>query len=1145
MRVKLNHFRMLIIAFLMLLLPKQLAAYTKGDIVKHDDIIYQVVSDTENTLSFVGTEKTKTGAVNIPATWSDGRGIMFKVTEVGGNETYKCEGVTDITLPEGVTKIAYAAFAGAKLKTLKIPSTVTDISTNAFYRVQELPKVTVEHSNAKFCDDGHGALYSKDKTELYAVPTNADNIPNGIYTVDTAVKKIHHSAFINTSNTPGIKKIILPPHLELVEADYPSFAQLNALEEYAMATGASGPYKVIGGVLFKDNALVQYPRNKQDQNYKVPDGITEIAPRAIDASRNMKSIEMNAVTKLGLTSIYSCENLETVTLPKNLQVEGTAGAIANCPKIKEYKATNDCVNFVVEDGVVYSKDKTRIYFFPPAKDIVDGKYTIPSTVEVIEKLAFAGNKNIQELTIPSSVTNINSQALSVFAKLQKVTFNNPSNCSKIEGGAFGWNYKLKEITLPSALTTLDKIFTACSDMGTINVPNDSKLRTIKNGALQLTKNLKHFNFQGTCALDTIEAGAFQNLEQLESFDFPKGVTIIGANAFNGCKKMTTATFKDDAVIQTIAAGALADCGLTSIKIPNSVKTLEKEAFRNCSALTTVTLSKNVDSISSEAFKRCEKLTAINVDKDNTKYSSVDGYLLSHDKKELILFPHGKANKNFTLLPPSITKIGDYAFYDCVGLENVVIPNKVEKIGERAFSLCKKLNTITFLCDKMIDPAKINQLDNKRSFDNGSSGTTDMPTNIDIYVRKEQLANYNNEPFYQKFKSRKTSFEVDNLEYLPVSATSVDLLDVKKTDYTFVVPDKVTHNGTTYDVSMIGDYAFQNTTNAVHEVVVKKNIEYIGAKAFKTKINDNTSTIERVFLLATNPTKAMLSTTRFELDETGDDYNEVASTTKIYVKKTSLDTYKREWHKMVYDQTKHHEVESSKNFVDQIEYKVPGVEITHKYGTFSREFDTDFSEYKKENHSCDIGAFVAPVSGITQGPGDYGTSKYKVRMVSVDEKGGPTGEYGYVPAETGVLLKVLDVDSTPSGFFYTIGEKDDHKYTISNNMMKAVTVNEQTVTKNSNPFYVVSAKKGIFMKAPSPTFKMPIHKAYAEITGVPAGAKVMFSFTDDNSSTTGIDTIDTSSSATGSDNAYYNLNGQRIEKPQHGVYIHGGKKVIIK
>lgn len=65
MRVKSNHFRMLIIAFLMLLLPKQVAAYTKNDIVKHDGIIYQVISDTDNTLSFVGTEKTKTGTVDI------------------------------------------------------------------------------------------------------------------------------------------------------------------------------------------------------------------------------------------------------------------------------------------------------------------------------------------------------------------------------------------------------------------------------------------------------------------------------------------------------------------------------------------------------------------------------------------------------------------------------------------------------------------------------------------------------------------------------------------------------------------------------------------------------------------------------------------------------------------------------------------------------------------------------------------------------------------------------------------------------------------------------------------------------------------------------------------------------------------------
>ena len=1142
MREKTIQFRLWAIAFLMLLLPKQVAAYTDGDIVKHDGIVYQVVKASESTLSFVGTEN-KTGAITIPATWSDDKGTTFRVTKVGGNETYKCQGVTSVNLPEGITEIAYSSFTDAELETLNIPATVKTISDNTFYRVKKMPKITVASASTTFSDDGHGALYNHNKTQLYAVPTDAYMTADCTYTINPTVEEIKHSAFISFPQNTGIKKIILPPHLKKAATDYPSFAQINTLEAYEMPAGATGDYKVDGGVLFCKDKLVQYPRNKQDKDYKVPNGIKGIDLRAFDAVRQMESIDMNQVTKLGVNSLFGCQNLKTVTLPKDLEVEGTAGAIASCPKIKEYKTAPGCVNFIEEEGVIYSKpDKSKVYFFPPSKEITDGKYTIPSFVKEIEKFAFASNQNIQELTIPSSVTTINTQAISAFKDLKKVTFINPSSCSKIDGGAFGWNYALKEVTLPSALTELDKIFTSCSSMETINVPDNSKLKTIKNGALQLTRNLKHFNFQGSCDLETIEDGAFQNLDKLEGFNFPKNVTTIGRNAFNGCKSMATATFKDDAIITTIKAGALADCGLTSISIPNSVKTLEKEAFRNCSALTTVNLSKNVESVSPETFKYCEHLTAINVDKENTKYSSVDGYLLSHDKEELILFPHGKASEHFTLLPPSIKKIGNYAFYECVGLKNVVIPNKVEEIGERAFSLCKNLNTITFLCDHMIKPTKINQEENKRSFDNGSAGTTNMPTNINIYVRKERLTDYQSNTFYQNFKSTHTSFIENNLEYLPVSENSVDLLDVKNTDYTFVVPETVEHNGKTYNVNMIGDYAFQSTSANVHEVVVKKNVEYIGAKAFKTNITADASTIENVFFLSSNPTKQMLSTTRFELDETGKDYNEFASSTKVYVKKSQLSNYKTEWDKKVYSTTEHKYVESTKNFINQIDFKIPGINITHKYGTFAREFDTDFSEYKKEKHSCDMGAFVAPISSITQGSGDYGTSTYMVRMTSVDVNGGVANEYGYVPAYTGVLLKVLDGEKTPADFYYTIGEKDDHTYTISHNMMEGVTVNPHTVTTGTDPIYVMSVREGIFKKAKA-TINIPVHKAYAKIQGVPAGAKVMFSF--DDSSTTGIDTIDAASSDNGTDRAYYNLQGQRVEHPQHGVYIHNGKKVIIK
>ena len=72
-----------------------------------------------------------------------------------------------------------------------------------------------------------------------------------------------------------------------------------------MPTGGASPYKTENGVLFKGTTLVQYPRNKQEPNYTVPSWAKEIAPRAIDAVLKIKSINLNQVTKLGLTSIYS------------------------------------------------------------------------------------------------------------------------------------------------------------------------------------------------------------------------------------------------------------------------------------------------------------------------------------------------------------------------------------------------------------------------------------------------------------------------------------------------------------------------------------------------------------------------------------------------------------------------------------------------------------------------------------------------------------------------------------------------------------------------------------------------------------------------------------------------------------------------
>ena len=1146
--INMRKIRFLLLALLLMAIPQSLWAYTVHEIVSFDNgnTYYKVlVAEKENaSLMFLGTKIT--GALKIPATINDNKGTTFKVTEVGFQSGYTSFGVTSVKLPETIIKLNNDCFKGAKLTEINIPKSVTQILETAWSAVEEVPKCTVESGHTVFESDDKGALYTKGKKELRCVPSKVmEGNSTGTYTVDGEVERICVNAFHGITN---LTKIVLPKNLKDVQEKYPSIVVSTNLVEFEMPAGGTTNYRVEDGVLFNDvtKTLVCYPRAKTTAAYQVPADIKRIAVFAIMLNLHMTSLDLNNVETMEVSALYKPQKLETITIPKTL-LKGTGttglkeGAFEECSKLKEYKVHPDNPDFTDEAGVLFSKNKDILYFYPPAKD--GEKYNIPATVKELAQKAFQGANKLKSMDIPNTVETIGVEAFRNMKELVTVNFQTPSKVKELKADVFRACDKLKEVVLPASITEIAAAFYECGELEKITIPEGSKLKTIKASAFATNKKLKNFNIEGSCDLETIESNAFANAEKLESFNFPKSVKNIELNAFSGCKNMTTVKFHDDADIEKIGAGAFADCGLTSISIPKKVKTIEREAFRSCKVLNKIDVTEFTTKIDPEAFKYCDNLTDINVSKRNTVYSSVDGYLLSKDKKELLIFPPGKANSNFTLLPPSIEKIGRYAFYDCQALTNVTIPNKVTTIGERAFGLCKNLNTITFLCDAMINPNNINQLENTMSFDDGKQAP-EMFKNIDINVRKERLSEYSNNDFYKKFKSISPSFTEGHEEYIAVSANAVDMLSTKREDHTFVLPTSIKHGDKTYKVSLIGDYAFEGVSEKVQEVVVRKDVEYIGAKAFITRKDKNKleSTVKSVFFIESNPTKEMLNTTRFELDETETNYNEFAPTTKIYVKKSALDNYKEKWTKKVYDKTTGQDKISPFNFTSQIDYQIKDVKINHKYGTFAREFDVDFNIYSREKSTAKIGAFVAKLGEVKPGNGDYGTSTYHIRMSSVDVNGVGNHNYGYVPAYTGVLLKALDSETTPSDFYYAIGEDDDKNYTIANNIMHGVTVNPRNVGASTVDEVIYVMQKGIFKKAMASTVSLPVHKAYAKIEGMPAGSKVEFSFSDDNT-TNAIVTIDAEEK--NADNAYYNLNGQRVTNPQRGVFIKGGRKVIIK
>ncbi len=182
--------------------------------------------------------------------------------------------------------------------------------------------------------------------------------------------------------------------------------------------------------------------------------------------------------------------------------------------------------------------------------------------------------------------------------------------------------------------------------------------------------------------------AFENCESLTYVNLPNSITNISSLAFYGCKSLTNITIPDS--VTSIGEWAFMYCtSLTSITIPESVTIIGKGAFSFCESLTSITIPYSVTSYLDSPFLGCLSLTRITVDERNPVYDSRDNCnaIIETGTSKLI---QGCSN---TVIPNSITVIGDDAFALCKNLTNIEIPESVTSIGWGAFRLCSSLTDI--------------------------------------------------------------------------------------------------------------------------------------------------------------------------------------------------------------------------------------------------------------------------------------------------------------------------------------------------------------------------------------------------------------------------------------------------------------------
>ncbi len=618
--------------------------------------------------------------------------IPDSVKHIGGGAFSNCAALEKITFPTELVSIGDYAFQGCGFETVIIPADVTSIGDYAFSNCERLTRALFQGdaptsfgSFVFFGVEPGFAIYYDPDTFGWSTPRWNDYL-----------------ALSNTAE--GIRG----------QCGDDLTWTMNLLTGTLEISGTGDMWD------FYFNPVPWSDVKRNILTVSVLEGVTRIGNAAFDNCGNLKNVHFpESLQSIGEFAFSYC-GLKRVVIPAGV-TEIERCAFVGCMDMADIAVDKDNSNYISIDGVLFSSDGTTLVQCPGGKEGVyavpeDVEYigeqafgncwkltdvTLPDRLEAIGDYAFSGNDGLERLFIPAQVTDIKRGALSNCKRLICIDVHedNPSFASR-DGALYDKGFttliqcpggKLGILEIPEGVTSIgDNACEGCRELSGVKLPE---------------------------SLLSIGDGAFIICKELKDVAIPAEVTSIGQNAFGFCWSLTDIIVADENKYYASENGMLFDKDKTTlllcpagqsgqVEIPEDVSSIEENAFGYCHKITGVTLPNSLTHIGAWAFDACDGLLSIripagvteigrgafsyclgmisiDVDKDNLVYSSEEGVLFNKDGTMLIACPGRKTGKY--AIPEGVVSIEDLAFFGCLELTGITIPNSVKRVGMGVFS----------------------------------------------------------------------------------------------------------------------------------------------------------------------------------------------------------------------------------------------------------------------------------------------------------------------------------------------------------------------------------------------------------------------------------------------------------------------------